>query len=110
METLYIKQKNGRYKEVGYDRTPKLNDGVWLVQKTDSGSSTTSMIWKIGDVPLADVRIHTTLQKFDDKLCGLFDTIKTEYGVEIYNISMGELSAIILRELAIWTQEDLDKK
>ena len=126
MEVLYKKDKDGKFVEAGYSGID-ISDGIWLVQSPSHGRSMTSLIWKIGDIPKADVKIHATLQKFSDKLARLLMKLTEEDSeeykeakvieggylsgpIKIYNWSMGSLSNIILRELSKWTQEELENE
>lgn len=49
METLYRKVGK-RYVETGYGGIPDLHDGIWLVQKHPHSKSTSSLLWKVGEL------------------------------------------------------------
>ncbi|MGL6104728.1 hypothetical protein [Romboutsia sp.] len=125
METFYrkvlINGKNYYRPVVSYDKD-MLHEGIWLVAKKPGISSITSMIYKIGDIDYADVRIHANLAAHNDQiatyLSKLTDNTTEEHKdakellgdwfntPSIYNISMHDLAALILRKLAILTQNN----
>lgn len=124
MEKIYRK-KGRKYVHIGYD-VPDLTDGIWMVKTDSSSKSTTSLIWKIGDLPQADMKLHASLQKYEDELSrflsGLSKTDSDAYKfysetcvgddnhpIEIYGTSTAELMTTILRKLATLIQEDNKK-
>ena len=129
MEKLYKKEvlPSGavRYRETSYYSHGDLCDGLWMIQKHNFGRSQKSLLWKIGDIPEADMRTHAMLQKFDDRLSSFIMQLRDEnsdsykevkeitgrtYGpLGIYNWSAGDVATVILRELAKYIQEENEK-
>lgn len=122
MEKLYRKKENGRYESVGYS-APNLHDGIWLVSSTLSSKSTTSLIYKIGDIPKADLQLHASLQKHSDKLSLYLSKLKDSGSkefleakelcggyvrdkLEIHNWSNADVVSMLLRELAKIMQDE----
>lgn len=121
MESLYKKIK-GKYVDAGYIGAPELYDGVWLVQKRKYSKSTSSLIWKLGDIPMADVNLHVSIMKHEDELVSylmkLKDIDSDEYKeaanlsghingpLEFYNWSANDFILFLLRKLGQLVQEE----
>lgn len=125
METLY-KKVNGKYVECGYTNTPDLYDGVWLVQKRKNSKSTTGLIWKLGDIPMADVNLFVSILKFDDELSTYllrltqedskeYKEAKEHFGewikgpLHIYEWSIRDLTMVILKKLGQLIQNEKEE-
>lgn len=52
-EKVYVKQKNGRYKHIGYDHIPPLQPGLWLITGDEEGHSRSysNAFYRMKDVP-----------------------------------------------------------
>ena len=135
MEKIYKKNKNGDFEEVGYINLDLENfsdvtdyfkeDGIWLVKRAKGSKSSISMLHRISEIPKPNLKIHSILQNYEEKLVTYLANLKEidtdEYKeaksieggylsgpLEIYNWSLHSLSLMILREFAKWTQEDLE--
>jgi hypothetical protein len=121
MEALYRKKENGRYEHVGYNCN-NIPEGIWLITKNLYSKSTSGLIYRIGDVPYADVRIHALMTSFEDELSSYLLNLITEgsreskeareilggwlkEGIKLYNISPKNMIQLILRKLAILVEE-----
>ena len=119
MEDMYRKLPSGRYEKVGYWNVPDLSDGIWLVQNKPGSKSTTSLIWKVGDLKRpVDIVTHASLQAVADNLISylmkLSDDQSDEFkeAVEIMggyirgpihftNISASGIVSLLIRQIAI---------
>lgn len=119
MEKMYRKLPSGRYEYIGYSDVPDLSDGIWLVQQNKSSRSTTSLVWKVGDLKRpVDIVTHASLQAISDDLIRyimkLSDDQSDEYkeAVEIMggyirgpihftNISASDIVSLLIRQIAI---------
>ncbi len=73
MEKLYRKNSKGRYEECGYDVRHDMQDGIWMVQSKPNSKSTTSLVWKVGDLKRpVDVVTVAALESFNSDLTSLF--------------------------------------
>lgn len=116
---MYRKLPSGRYEYIGYSDVPDLSDGIWLVQQNKSSRSTTSLVWKVGDLKRpVDIVTHASLQAISDDLIRyimkLSDDQSDEYkeAVEIMggyirgpihftNISASDIVSLLIRQIAI---------
>lgn len=117
MEKVY--RKVGRkYESCGYNNTPDLSDGIWMVQSKPHSSSMSSMIWKIGNIDRpCDVLTHAALQSISDDIAQyvvrLSDATSSEFieakdnsggyikePIGFYNISASDITSLILRRIA----------
>jgi hypothetical protein len=119
MEDMYRKLPSGRYEKVGYWNVPDLSDGIWLVQNKPGSKSTTSLIWKVGDLKRpVDIVTHASLQAVADNLIsylmklGDVDSDEFKEAVEIMggyirgpihftNISASGIVSLLIRQIAI---------
>lgn len=117
MEKLYKKLKNGRYESVGYSGVD-ISDGVWLVQSNEFSKSYTSLLWKLSDLKRpVDVTTQAAMFSIADDLANyLYNLGEVDSGeyvhakeflagylsgaVQINNISMQDLSSLILKFIA----------
>lgn len=124
METLYRKTETGRYKEAGYSGVPDLTDGIWLVQKHPYSKSTTSLLWKVGDLKRpVDVttqaamfsiakELSTYLLRLGEKDSGEWLHAKEFLAgyltgeVSFSGISISDLTSLILKFIANKIEED----
>lgn len=107
---------------IGYN-IPDLTDGIWMVRTESHSKSMTSLVWKIGNIPKADLNLYASLQKYGDDLSRFIlelndvtsDAYKfysetsmgwDENSIGFYGISSSELITAILRKLAMLIQED----
>lgn len=123
MEALFRKNSKGRYEECGYDVRHDMQDGIWLVQSKPSSKSTTSLVWKVGDLKRpADVVTIAALQSFEMDLAQYLMKL-TEEGseelkdaqkilggyirgaVQFSNISASDLCSLFLRRIAMECEE-----
>ena len=69
MTPIYRKNSKGRYEECGYDVRHDMQDGIWMVQSKPYSKSTTSLVWKVGDLKRpVDVVTIAALESFTDDL------------------------------------------
>lgn len=119
MEKMYRKLPSGRYEYIGYSGVPDISDGIWLVQNKPGSKSTTSLIWKVGDLKRpVDIVTHASLQAISDNLVSylmkLGDIDSNEYkeAVEIMggyirgpihfaNVSASDIVSLLIRQIAI---------
>ena len=119
MEKMYRKLPSGRYEYIGYSGVPDISDGIWLVQNKPGSKSTTSLIWKVGDLKRpVDIVTHASLQAISDNLVSylmkLGDDQSDEYkeAVEIMggyirgpihfaNVSASDIVSLLIRQIAI---------
>ena len=119
MEDMYRKLPSGRYEKVGYWNVPDLSDGIWLVQNKPGSKSTTSLIWKVGDLKRpVDIVTHASLQAVADNLVsylmklGDIDSDEYKEAVEIMggyirgpihfsNVSASDIVSLLIRQIAI---------
>jgi hypothetical protein len=119
MEDMYRKLPSGRYEKVGYWNVPDLSDGIWLVQNKPGSKSTTSLIWKVGDLKRpVDIVTHASLHAVADNLVsylmklGDVDSDEFKEAVEIMggyirgpihftNISAHDIVSLLIRQIAI---------
>lgn len=127
MEELYRKKSNGRYQKVGYSGIPDLTEGIWMVQDHVNGKSTSSLIWKVGDLKRpADITTHVAFQSIFDEIVRYvvkltegtseeFEKVKKELGgwirgnegIGVYNISPSDFATIILRKIATYFEKSI---
>ena len=118
MEKLYKKNDKGRYVECGYDTRHEISDGIWLVQSNPNSRSTTSLLWKVGDLKRpVDVVTIAALESFSDDLTKYLlklteegsEELKEAKGilggylhgaVQYGNISAADLCSLFLRRIA----------
>lgn len=123
MEKLFRKNSKGRYEECGYDVRHDMQDGIWLVQSKPGRKSTTSLVWKVGDVKRpVDVVTIAALESFNDDLTNYLMKLTEEgseelkeakellggymYGAVGYqNISASDLCSLFLRRIAMECEE-----
>ena len=124
MEELYRKVGN-KYVKVGYTNAPDLYDGVWLVQENKHSKSTSSLVWRIGDIPMADMRLFTSLIKHSDKLISFLMKLKDENSdeykkakemsgmingpLEFYNWSASDLITVLVKEMGSLLQKESEE-
>ena len=119
MEKMYRKLPSGRYEYIGYSGIPDLSDGIWLVQTNPHSKSTSSLVWKVGDLKRpVDIVTHASLQAISDNIASylvkLSDVESDEYkeAVEIMggyirgpihftNISASDIVSLLIRQIAI---------
>jgi len=123
MQKLFRKNSKGRYEECGYDVRHDMQDGIWLVQSKPHSKSTTSLVWKVGDLKRpVDVVTIAALQSFESDLAQYLMKL-TEEGseelkeaekllggypkgaVEYLNISASDLCSLFLRRIAMECEE-----
>jgi hypothetical protein len=122
MEEIYkrVKLPNGKYKfvSIGYEyNRDTLGEGIWLVIKKPGSTSTSAMLYQIGNIDKANIPLHGNLQAFSHELSSYLGKLQDNgtnpeqedaYNLlgewwnrpQIYNISMHDLSTLILRKLA----------
>lgn len=123
METLYRKYitKKGKtkYKLAGFN-WPNISEGVWMIQRNESGRITTSLNWLLSDIPKVDMETATLLLSKKDeislRLLKLF-TKGSEENVkagklfnqtpDLLGISIAELTNYMLRGLIEDVQEEM---
>lgn len=123
MEKLYKKNDKGRYVECGYDTRHEISDGIWLVQSKPNSRSTTSLLWKVGDLKRpVDVVTISALQSFSDELTDYLMRLTEEGSQELKeakellggylhgavqygNISAADLCSLFLRRIAVECEE-----
>lgn len=116
---MYRKLPSGRYEYIGYSGIPDLSDGIWLVKSDQSSRSTTSLIWKVGDLKRpVDIVTHASLQAVADNLVSylmkLSDVESDEYKeaidimggyirgpIHFTNISASDIVSLLIRQIAI---------
>ena len=122
MEKVY--RKVGRkYVEVGYNDVPDLSDGIWLVQSKPSSKSTTSLVWKVGDIKrpvdiVTRAGLYSMSEKLSQYLVKLTDENSDEYmeakkkynnwiqgPIYVSNISAFDLCDLLLSKMG----EELDE-
>jgi hypothetical protein len=119
MEKMYRKLPSGRYEYIGYSGIPDLSDGIWLIQHNKSSRSTTSLIWKVGDLKRpVDIVTHASLQAVADNLVSylmkLGDIESDDYKeaidimggyirgpIHFTNISASDIVSLLIRQIAI---------
>ena len=116
METLYKKVGN-KYEPVGYTNVPDLYDGVWLVQRREHSKSTSGLIWRLGDIPMADVNLFVSLFKYEDDISSFLVKMSDETSDEFkqsglkkapkyYDVSAVEYASIIIKKLGTLIQSE----
>jgi hypothetical protein len=123
MEKLFRKNSKGRYEECGYDVRYDMQDGIWMVQSKPYSKSTTSLVWKVGDLKRpVDVVTIAALESFTDDLTQYLMKLTQEgseeleeakeilggymYGAVGYqNISASDLCSLFLRRIAMECEE-----
>ena len=120
MEKVYRKLPNGRYEHIGYNNTPDISNGVWLVQNGKGYKSHSSLLWRVGDTGrVTDVITHAKLQTMNDELCTYLmnltkseDTPERQDAKEIlggylrgdigfYGISPSDLTSLFVRQIGL---------
>lgn len=118
METLYRKNRNGRYEPAGVHGTPDLSNGIWLVETKEYSKSLKNLVWRLGDVkPFGDIVDDASLVALEDDLATYLNKIQDENSDEfqaikeklfgfmnkvppaIYNVSMSDMAMIIIEFL-----------
>ena len=123
MEKLYRKNSKGRYEECGYDVRHDMQDGIWMVQSKPSSKSTTSLVWKVGDLKRpVDVVTIAALESFNSDLTSYLMKLTEENSEELKeakellggylkgavqygNISASDLCSLFLRRIAMECEE-----
>lgn len=123
MEKLFRKNSKGRYEECGYDVRHDMQDGIWMVQSKPSSKSTTSLVWKVGDLKRpVDVVTIAALESFNDDLTRYLMKLTEEGSDELkeaekllggylmgavryLNISASDLCSLFLRRIAMECEE-----
>ena len=123
MEKRYRKNNKGRYEECGYETSKEISDGIWFVQSKPHSKSTTSLVWKVGDLKRpVDVVTIAALESFNDDLTQYLMKLTEEgseelkeakerlggylYGAVGYtNISASDLCSLFLRRIAMECEE-----
>lgn len=123
MEARYRKNSKGRYEVCGYETGSEISEGIWMVQSKPSSKSTTSLVWKVGDLKRpADVVTIAALESFNDDLTRYLMKLTEEgseelkearkllggymYGaVSYHNISASDLCSLFLRRIAMECEE-----
>lgn len=123
MEKLFRRNSKGRYEECGYDVRHDMQDGIWMVQSKPNSKSTTSLVWKVGDLKRpVDVVTIAALESFTDDLTQYLMKLAEEgseelkeakkilggymYGAVGYqNISANDLCSLFLRRIAMECEE-----
>lgn len=123
MDKLYKKNDKGRYVECGYDTRHEISDGIWMVQSKPTSRSTTSLIWKVGDLKRpVDVVTIAALESFSDDLAKYLLKLTEEDSEELKeakkilggylhgavqygNISAADLCSLFLRRIAVECEE-----
>lgn len=119
MEKMYRKLPSGRYEYIGYSGIPDLSDGIWLIQNKPGSKSTSSLVWKVGDLKRpVDIVTHASLQAMSDDLTRyimkLSDIQSDEYKeaidimggyirgpIHFSNISASDIVSLLIRQIAI---------
>lgn len=119
MEKMYRKLPSGRYEYIGYSGIPDLSDGIWLVKQNKSSRSTTSLVWKVGDLKRpVDIVTHASLQAISDDLIRYImklsdvesdehkEAVKIMGGyirgpIHFTNISASDIVSLLIRQIAI---------
>jgi len=127
MEELYRKQKNGKYKLAGYSGVPDLSDGIWMVQSKEACKTTSNLLLRISDLKRpVDVTTQAAMFSIGDELSAyllaLNDQNTEEWKhakeflagwlsgeVNITNISMYDLSSLILKFIANKIEKEIVK-
>ena len=123
MEKLYRKNSKGRYEECGYDVRHDMQDGIWMVQSKPNSKSTTSLVWKVGDLKRpVDVVTIAALESFNSDLTSYLMKLTEEGSEELkeaqnllggylkgavgyLNISASDLCSLFLRRIAMECEE-----
>ena len=123
MEKRYRKNNKGRYEECGYETSKEISDGIWLVQSKPYSKSTTSLVWKVGDLKRpVDVVTIAALESFTDDLTQYLMKLTEEGSEELkeakerlggylhgavgyQNISASDLCSLFLRRIAMECEE-----
>jgi hypothetical protein len=123
MQKLFRKNSKGRYEECGYEIGTEISDGIWMVQNKANSKSTTSLVWKVGDLKRpVDVVTIAALESFNDDLTKYLMKLTEEgsdefkeakellggyiYGaVGYHNISASDLCSLFLRRIAMECEE-----
>jgi hypothetical protein len=123
MEARYRKNSKGRYEVCGYETGSEISEGIWMVQSKPSSKSTTSLVWKVGDLKRpVDVVTIAALESFNDDLTRYLMKLTEEgsdelkeakeilggymYGAVQYgNISASDLCSLFLRRIAMECEE-----
>ena len=123
MTPIYRKNSKGRYEECGYDVRHDMQDGIWLVQSKPYSKSTTSLVWKVGDLKgPVDVVTIAALESFTDDLTQYLMKLTEEGSEELkeakerlggylhgavgyQNISASDLCSLFLRRIAMECEE-----
>lgn len=123
MEARYRKNSKGRYEVCGYETSTEVSEGIWLVQNKPHSKSTTSLVWKVGDLKRpVDVVTIAALESFNDDLTRYLMKLTEEGSEELkeaqerlggymhgavgyQNISASDLCSLFLRRIAMECEE-----
>ena len=123
MTELYRKNSKGRYEKCGLDVGNDLSDGIWLIKTNPHSRSTTSLVWKVGDLKRpVDVVTIAALQTMESKLANYLMKLGEEGSEELkearemfggylkgavgyVNISASDLCSLFLRRIALECEE-----
>ena len=123
MRELYRKNSKGRYEKCGLDVGNDLSDGIWMVSTKPNSRSTTSLVWKVGDLKRpVDVVTIAALQTMESKLAKYLVKLGEDGSEELkearemfggylkgavgyVNISASDLCSLFLRRIALECEE-----
>lgn len=123
MEARYIKNSKGRYEICGYGTGTEISEGIWMVQSKPNSKSTTSLVWKVGDLKRpVDVVTVAALESFNSDLTSYLMKLTEEGSEELkeaqnllggylkgavgyLNISASDLCSLFLRRIAMECEE-----
>lgn len=120
MEKLY-KKVNGKYVQCGYTDVPDLYDGIWLVTDRNNVKSTSSLLWKIGDIPMADLNLFVSILKYENDLSTyllrltqgdseeckeILEDFNFKEPLGIYNWPIAVLTSVLLKKIGELIQNE----
>jgi hypothetical protein len=123
MEARFRKNSKGRYEVCGYETGTEISEGIWLVQLKPNSKSTTSLVWKVGDLKRpVDVVTIAALESFNSELTSYLMKLTEEGSDELkeaqkllggyfkgavgyLNISASDLCSLFLRRIAMECEE-----
>jgi hypothetical protein len=123
MTELYRKNSKGRYEKCGFDVENYLSNGIWMIENSPNSRSTTSLVWKVGDLKKpVDVVTIAALQTMESKLVNYLMKLGEEGSEELkearemfggylkgavgyVNISASDLCSLFLRRIALECEE-----